>query len=232
MKARHLLFGALLALAASPATAVTLTLSSPSGFGLDQGYGCLDGASGGCSDTFNTIYSLAGFWPGSGTLDVAALVAGVTTADVSVAVPTSLFSQVAPAPATAVTFSGTSYSATGIPILVSSSGTQWSIVQLGGATATVSGTHTDVPLAGVPLAFSDATGLSSLNCLVDKVSLVGQCGFTVGGGADFTIPIGPGLTQVDFVHTLNLLSTPEPTTLALMLAGLAGLALRGSRRTV
>jgi MYXO-CTERM domain-containing protein len=230
MKIRHLLFGALLALAASPATAVTITLSSPSGFGLDQGYGCLDGASGGCSDTFNTIYSLAGFWPGSGTLNVAVLAAGLTTADVSVAVATSLFSQVAPAPAAAVTFSSTSYAATSIPILVSSFGTQWSITQFGGATATVSGSHTDLPLAGVPLAFSDTTGLSSLNCLVDKVTLIGQCGFTVGGGADFTIPIGPGLTAVDFVHTLNLLSTPEPSTAALALLGLAAIAITGRRR--
>ncbi|HME69061.1 MAG TPA: PEP-CTERM sorting domain-containing protein [Myxococcota bacterium] len=233
MKTHPLLLVALLAsLAASPATAVTINLSTPTGggWGLDQGYGCLHGAPGGCTDTFNDIYTLAVAAPGTGTLDVAALAAGNTTADLSVTVPSSLFSQVAPAPSTLVTFSNTSYTASAVPVLVSSSGAQWSITQFGAATATAAGTHTDTPLTGVPIAFNDAAGLSSLNCLVDKLTLQGQCGFTVGGLLDFTLPIGPGSTAVDFVHTFNLLTTPEPSTAVLVVLGFAGIGLTGRRR--
>jgi hypothetical protein len=66
--------------------------------------------------------------------------------------------------------------------------------------------------------------VNSLTCIVTAAGL-GSCGFTFGPNS-YDVAMGPTFR---FQETFNLV-LPEPGTLALMVTGIAGLALAGRRR--
>lgn len=219
--------------APSLASAVALGVSSPGGLGLDVGYGCLSSA-GTCSTA--QAFSLVGAADATGTITIATLGEGVfTTATIDVDVALSQFTGTASG-VDEVEFQSTNYSSTVSVIVATDVGdaTKWAIAQVGfPSTSTVAGDYEQLSGGGNvagPTPFSLPVDVGGLSCLLDKTTLVGQCGFHYGASRDFTLGVGsPTPTDHDFVHEFNVL-VPEPGTLALLGLGLCGFA--ALRRTV
>lgn len=141
------------------------------------------------------------------TVDIALTVASASMVDDPLSsVPTGGVDEIA--------FTSTTYTVTGIPILIS--GNQ--IFGMGDASGSVSGTYEQLfggGTVGGPSGFGATADFGIFQCLG------ASCGFTVGHTKDFALSVGG--TSFDFVHTFNVV-IPEPNTAALLALGLVGLA--------
>jgi hypothetical protein len=200
------------ALAASALTVVSsqalaLTLPVIGGPGLDQGQACLSGSL--CPGT--PTFTLGGPAPVSGSFTYNS---GPGTVDFVL----TLTGPAAFGPVTVL--AGTTFSATGVPVLSAPlGGGVVAISQSGFATGLVS------PLLSAPplTVLANTPAVSALNCLIGTGA--DQCGVSLGAGG---LTVNAGGPNYDVFLTFNV-NVPEPTTLALVLAGLGGLALRGRR---
>ena len=200
--------GVALALGAGPGTASAVTvLPVTGGPGLDQGQICASGSL--CPGT--PTYSLVGTAPvtGSFTFDPIGLTASFTltlTADASFGGVSIL--------------AGSTFSATGVPVITVPLGTGIEIVQSGSATGTVS------PFLLSPIfpIVAQTPAVSSLTCSIGTGS--DQCGVSLGpSGLTFSQPGG----NLDTFVTFNV-NVPEPASLSLVGAGIAILLVTGRRR--
>jgi hypothetical protein len=213
----------------SLAAAFTVGLTSPGVFGLDLGYACLDTA-GTCSTS--QLLSLDATADGTGTLTLsAAPTAGASlSATLSVSVTSLGMSGTGVGVVDGVDMTSVSYSGS-TTVLVINAGANWNLVQTAPGGGSVSGSYEQFDGATSvdgPDAFSDASvAIGSLNCLINKITFAGTCGFDFGASRDFTLAVDG--TATDFVHRFNM-SVPEPAALALVAAGSLGLAWLGRRR--
>lgn len=213
----------------SLAAAFTVSLTSPGAFGLTIGYACLDSA-GTCSTS--QVLSLDATADGSGTLTLSAAPSAnaVLTATLSVSVASLGMSGSGVGVVDGIDMTTVGYSGS-VTVLVINSGSNWNIVQTAAGTGSVAGTQEQFDGASSvlgPAAFSDGNvAVGSLNCLVDKITFVGTCGFDFGASRDFTLAVDG--TATDFVHRFNM-SVPEPAALVLVALGSLGLAWVGRQR--
>ncbi len=229
MRARWMLSLGAAAWVATGASALTLPVTSPGALGLDQGYACPAGAVP-CTTTTNVSFSLDATADATGTITITgALFDGAfVTVDLSLTVLSSSFSGSAPG-VDQVAFTSTTYSATGIPVLVLDDfAGGFDLLAAGNETgSSVSGTIEQLLAAANvagPSLFSVTGNVVAFGCNVDQTSLVGQCGVSFGLPPDFRLSLGTGSpVDTDFVHTFNVL-VPEPATLALLGGGLLALA--------
>jgi hypothetical protein len=187
-----------LLLATSPAFATTLFVASQGLVATNANYGCPAGSAN-CLTSLD--FQLAGPAAATGTITTNA--AG-TLATISFDVASATFSPV-PGPGANDVFTGVHYSGT-----VSVFSTASIISQTLPGTGTVTGF-----LNGTP--FSTSSSIANLTCALSGGT--GQCGVAFGPQA-FTAG------DHNWLHTFNVLVTPEPSALALLLLGLTGLGLR------
>ena len=188
-----------LAAGAVPAFATTFDVVGQGLVAPNANYGCPLG-SGDCLVSMD--FQLSGTAAATGSIS---LNSAGTLATISLDVASSTFTPV-PGPGAADVFTGAHYSAT---VSVVSSATF--ISQLTPSTGAVTGL-----LNGLP--FSTSATAANLSCVFSAGT--GQCG----------VAFGPNLFAAgsqNWLHTFNVtVATPEPSALALLLLGLAGLALR------
>jgi len=204
---------------ATPASALIIGLTVNGGFGLDTARMC---SSTSCFTTIwtnNTNYATTG----TITLDTTAL-----TLNGTLSVSFSEITGAANNGITEIEFYTTTYTITNAPISIIA-GTPTTYQITGGNWATVD-----------PTTFTQVgTGGGSTNPIWSGVRVtgscgllagnVGQCGFTFGA-TGFTFGLGtPPVTRA-VQQTFNLAVVPEPTTVALLSAGIAGLGWAGRRR--
>jgi hypothetical protein len=122
-----------------------------------------------------------------------------------------------------VTFSSLSYTGSVGATVLPLGGGLFLVQQLAAATGSVTGTYS-ASLGGAG-AIDLMPDLHSLQCVVDA-SGTGVCGFTFG---PTSFPVDDGAEELTFQHTFNL-NVPEPATWMMMVIGLLGLGVVGSRR--
>jgi hypothetical protein len=218
------MLGALLlavAVSAAPASALIIPLSVNGGFGLDSARLC---SSTSCLSTLwtnTTNYATTG----SITLDTTAL-----TLNATLSVSFSEITGAASNGITEIEFYTTTYTITNAPITI------------------IAGTPTTYQITGGNWAVVDPTTLTqvgtgggSTNPIFNSVRVTGSCGLVAGnvgqcgltfGATNFPINLGtpPGPTR-GIQQTFNLAVVPEPTTLALLGAGVLGIGWAGRRRS-
>lgn len=220
---RKQLFGAMMAvgmlLAVSPASATIINLTVNGGFGLDIGRACTSALCTSSTSpwTNNTNYATTG----SISIDDSALTLN--------AVLSVSFSEITGAAANGITeieFYTTTYTITNAPITIIA-GTPTTYQITGGNWSTVD--PTTVTQIG--------TGGGSTNPIFNNVRVTGSCGLVAGNvgqcGLTFgftNFSSGAPLNRV-IQQTFNLAVVPEPTTIALVGAGILGLGWAGRRRS-
>src|SRR4029453_2695019 len=212
-----LLVGAVFATAPASATIITLTVNG--GFGLDSARTCIASSclgSGGQVWINNSNFATTG----TITIDDVAL-----TLSATLTVPFSNISGAADNGITDLQFSNTTYTITNAPITIATgSTTTYSIT--GGNFSTVD-----------PVTLTEVgTGGGSTNPIFNSVRVTGSCGLVAGNTGQCGLTFGRVNFQVGaplsrFVEqTFNLAVVPEPTTIALLGAGIVGLGWVGRRR--
>ncbi|HXX49495.1 MAG TPA: PEP-CTERM sorting domain-containing protein [Myxococcota bacterium] len=193
----------ILLLATSPALATSLTVIGQGLVAPNANYGC---PAGSASCLTSMDFQLAGPAGATGTIS---LNSAGTQATISLGVASATFSPV-PGPGSNDLFTNVQYTATGLSVFSSAT----VISQLAPGTGTVSGL-----LNGTP--FTSLSSVANLTCALSGGT--GQCGVAFGP-ASFTAG------SQNWLHTFNVTvttaTTPEPSALALLAVGLAGLALR------
>jgi len=205
---------------AGSASATIITLTVNGGFGLDSARTCKQssclGVSGGQVWINPTDYATTG----TITIDTGAL-----TLSAVLSVPFSSINGAADNGITDLQFSNTTYTITNAPItIVTGSTTTYQLTGTNSATVDPT-TETQV-----------GTGGGSTNSIYNLVRVTGSCGLIAGntGQCGFTFgrvnfQVGAPLSR--FVEdTFNLAVVPEPTTMVLVGAGIAGLGWAGRRR--
>jgi hypothetical protein len=195
-----------LIVAASPARALLLPVTG--GPGLDQGQVCPTGSL--CPGT--PTYTLGG--PAS--------VAGSFTYNVGPSTVDFVLTLTGPAVFGPVTvLAGTTVSAIGVPVISAPlGGGVVAIAQSGFATGLVSPVLSAPPLTMVV----NTPAVSALNCLIGTGA--DQCGVSLGAGG---LTVNSGGPNYDVFMTFNV-NVPEPGTMLLLAAGLAGIAFAGRKR--
>jgi len=192
----------ILLLATSPALATSLTVIGQGLVAPNANYGC---PAGSASCLTSMDFQLAG---PAGATGIISLDSAGTHATITLDVASATFSAF-PGPGSSALFTSVQYSAT---VGVFSSATV--ISQLAPGSGTVSGI-----LNGTP--FTSLSAVANLTCALSGGT--GQCGVAFGP-ASFTAG------SQNWLHTFNVTvttaTTPEPSALALLAVGLAGLALR------
>ncbi len=206
---------------AQPASATLISLSVASG-GIDHERTCTTTA---CSSVVWTMpggsYPAGTVFPATGTITIDTVALTMT---LSLSVATASIDGAADNGVTALTLSSTTYTSGPLPIAVSG--------PVGGLTSySIAAGQTAV----VDPALSSETGGGSSNPIYPAARVTGQCGLLASntGSCGFTFgrvgllmpaPLGRYLEQ-----TFNVGVVPEPGTLVLLAAGLAGLARFGRR---
>lgn len=201
-------------LLASSASGLTVAVS-PGSPGLDQGFGY-----SGCPSCV-TAYTLSGPAPvGSGSIQFTNNLAPIELVQLSLVSVSPVFVS----GLDSVTFSLLTYSVSVNATVLPLGGGFFLVQQSGAASGSVAGSYTAT--AGGSGAISlPSVDVNSLQCVVTAAG-VGSCGVTFGRNG-FPVTVGAG--SLLFQHTFNLV-VPEPSTLALLLAGFGGLAVAGRRR--
>lgn len=205
------LFAVGLAVASTaPASAVTLPVIG--GPGLDQGVFCLSGQ---CPGTPTSTLTAPAAVTGSVTYDE-----GASTVDITL----TLTEDATFAGFLVTMFAGTTFVATGVPVMAFPfGGGAIQIVQIGAASGQVSPLTVTAP-GGLGI-LADTPSVSGLTCSIGTGS--DQCGVSFGPtGLSFD---SPGLGDLDAFVTFNV-NVPEPGTLVTLAFGVAGLAFMGGRR--
>jgi len=206
---------------AQPASATIISLSVASG-GIDQERTCTTTA---CSTVKWTMpggsYPVGTVFPATGTITIDTVALTMT---LSLSVATASIDGAADNGVTALTLSGTTYTSGPLPITVSG--------PVGGLTSySIAAGQTAV----VDPSLVSETGGGSSDPIFSAARVTGQCGLLANdtGSCGFTFgrvglvmpaPLGRYLEQ-----TFNVGVVPEPGTLVLLAAGLAGLARFGRR---
>jgi len=195
------------------ATASLITLPVTGGPGLDQGEICLTKAEVLCPGNASLTLTTGAPVVGSFVYDD---VANTVSFSLQL-VPPALFTGIPP---TATLLNGSLYTATGIPVTKTNlSGGKYELSQSGAATGSAA------PIWGAPYSQTSAVPtVSSLTCLVNSTGS-GTCGVSLGPGGNL---ITDGVTPYQVFETFNV-NVPEPATLAIVGAGLAGLLLATRR---
>jgi len=212
---------AVASLSAGAASATIISLSVASG-GIDQERTCTTTA---CSTVKWTMpggsYPAGTVFPASGTITIDTVALTMT---LSLSVATASIDGAADNGVTALTLSGTTYTSGPLPITVSG--------PVGGVTSySIAAGQTAV----VDPSLVSETGGGSSDPIFSAARVTGQCGLLANdtGSCGFTFgrvglvmpaPLGRYLEQ-----TFNVGVVPEPGTLVLLAAGLAGLARFGRR---
>lgn len=194
-------------------SASALTLPVIGGPGLDQGVVC---ASGSCPGTPVLSLTAPAAATGSFTYN-----AGPSTVDL-----TLTLTQDADFGGTTQLLAGTTFSASGIPVMTfPTGGSTFQIIQLGAATGLVS--PLNLVVAGGATVLADTPAVSGLTCFVGTGS--DQCGVSFGPSG-FSYNATTSGNDFDAFVTFNVNVVPEPGTLMTLAFGIAGLSLAARRR--
>jgi hypothetical protein len=214
--------GIVLAVLLSAGSASALTVNVlPSSPGLDQGFGFV--CTPNCTETYGLSTPAA--VAAGGTITFAGNLVGPTdVVSISLLVPSSLFAQSPSGPDT-VTFSALAYTGSLNASVTPLGGGLVLVSQTDPGSGTIVGSLTATAGGSGPVSLG-SVDVNSFTCILDGANQ-GTCGLTFGI-TGFGVTIGGTPTQ--FQHTFNLV-LPEPTALALLLAGLAALGFcRGRAR--
>ena len=199
-------------------TAQALTISSG---GFDQALGCSNVACG-ATQTLELDPAGAPVAVVSGTVDLDTTALTLSFSFSVVELSLTPVSGPDDNGASAVVFTNTTYSASGIPVM-----------DLGGTflvgpgqTAAVAGSQEQVGVSPAA-AFSAPAARLNGSCLVVGNGL--SCGLSFGQ-SDFSFDVGSNPEARYFQHTANFLAVPEPTTAALLGLALFATAVAGRRR--
>jgi hypothetical protein len=197
-----------LGLMAAPAATMAATLTVTGGPGLDQGQICVTGNL--CPGT--PAFSLVGAAPVTGSFTYNA---GPQTVDFSLTLT-------APANFGAVSLvAGSTFTATGVPVIALPFGGGIQVVQVGAATGSASPFGVTAPF-GV-LASSPA--ISALTCSIGTGA--DQCGVSLGAaGFQLSGPGGPGVYDTFVTFNVNVVPVPAAVWLFGSALGLMGIMRR------
>jgi PEP-CTERM motif len=216
-------------LALLPVQALAASTLTVFDWGIDAGYICQTNAQ--CLSGSNTNFTydapLAGFDAATGSITLDK-VGGTIDISISVASFTFLDTSGAVNGVDEIRFTNVTYIGTGLPVSISGN-----TVTVNSGAVTVSGTYEQLGAGGTVVvvaaqAFSSPANVSSGSCLL--AASVWTCGFDFGPGGPTLLGIGATPVNKKFVHTFNLLLTPEPGTGLLLGAGVAALAAARRRR--